>query len=91
MSRFSLVCVIVVVLVGIYIMSLCVAYDKGYEKHRLEVLAESAKTVVNSQKDIITAGNKTKKVESELEKNKKKNTDCNTIMSVDISKCVPKF
>lgn len=91
MSRFSLVCVIVAVLAGIYIMSLCVAYDNGYEKHRLEVLAESAKTVVNSQKDIITAGNKTKKVESELEKNKKKNTDCNTIMSVDISKCVPKF
>lgn len=90
MTKFSLVCAITAVLAGVYLGSLWVAYDKGYEKHRLEVLAESAKTVINSQKDIITAGDKVKKAEEKIEKTKKKNDDCAIIMSTDISGCVPK-
>lgn len=62
------------------------AFDKGYQKHKLEVERQATEIIVDSRQDIITAA---KEVEN-AEKNIKHTVDCNAVWDFNIGNCLSK-
>lgn len=64
----------------LYLSSLYFAYNKGYNKHVLEMHRESAQIIIDSRNDVVEAVKETK----DVEKNIIKSEECSVIFDFDL-------
>ena len=62
------------------------AYDKGYQKHKLEVERQATEIIVDGRNDIITAAKEAQNAESNI----KNTVDCNAVWDFNIGNCLSK-
>ena len=67
-----------------YLGSLYVAYNKGYNKHALEVSKEATEIIMGSHTDILVAAKEVK----DNEKNIKMDEVCSAVWTFDLRQCV---
>ena len=77
---------ILAVLSAFYLGSIYVAYNKGYNKHALEVAKEASEVIMGSHTDILVAAQEVKN----SEKNIKIDDECSIIWDFDLHKCLLK-
>lgn len=73
-------------LITIYIGSLYVAFNKGYNKHVEEVARQAAEVVMGSHSDILVAAQNVQ----EKEKDIKNDETCSAIWNFDLRECLHK-
>lgn len=62
------------------------AYDKGYQKHKMETESQATQVIVSSREDLINAVEEVR----ESEKNIKDTVECNDIFNFDLTVCLSK-
>lgn len=85
-TKIIVLCSFLAFLLVFYLGSLYVAYNKGYNKHVLEVGKQATEVVMGSHTDILVAA---KEVQNE-EKNIKTDNDCGTIWDFNLRECLQK-
>ena len=79
--------IIFVVCFVFYLVSLYFAYNKGYQKHVLEVAKESAQIIIDSRNDVVEAI----EVANNVEKDIIKSDECSAVFSFDLrTNCLSK-
>ena len=85
-TKIIVLCSFLAFLLVFYLGSLYVAYNKGYNKHVLEVGKQATEVVMGSHTDILVAA---KEVQND-EKNIKTDNDCGAIWSFNLRECLQK-
>lgn len=67
-----------------YLGSIYVAYNKGYNKHALEMLKKASEVVLGSHTDILVASEKVKEKERDIINDEV----CSAIWNFDLRKCL---
>ena len=85
-TKLIVLCSFLVFLIIFYLGSIYVAFNKGYNKHVMEVAKEATEVVLGSHNDILVAAQNVK----EKEKDIKNDEVCSTIWNFDLRECLHK-
>lgn len=85
-TKIIVMCSFLAFLLVFYLGSIYVAYNKGYNKHVLEVGKQATEVVMGSHTDILVAAQEVKN----NEKNIKTDDECSIIWDFDLHKCLLK-
>jgi len=83
-TKIIAVCAVLALVVAFYIGSIHVAYNKGYNKHALEVAKEASEVIMGSHTDILVAAKEVK----DGEKNIKMDEVCSAVWDFDLRQCL---
>ena len=86
--QIKFVCVIFIALMilGFYAISIYMAYNRGYEAHRMETESEATQIIIDSRQDVIVASKEVENAEKQI----KDTLDCNAILDFDLFECLSK-
>ena len=85
-TKIIVVCSFLAFLLIFYLGSIYVAFNKGYNKHAMEVAKEATEVVLGSHNDILVAAQNVK----EKEKDIKQDEVCSAIWNFDLRECLHK-